>query len=107
MTHRSTPSIAAFCEEEKSYSINPSVYKNDRRSEKFFLSYRLCEYILRKLATDQAFGGLDAEILCYGETSYMKPQQYGSDLVAKPCKAADEYDEDRLMAILSIKAKPL
>lgn len=92
-----------MCAENRTTPIITWVRENDAKSRKLLGVYtEVFSHSLRKWATDQATAEYDAVILCCMQPANKTFQQYGKDLVANSCNAADAYDEKNLSDI-SIK----
>lgn len=64
------------------------------RQKKLLQSFpEFVNYLLKKLANDQAITKMDPTILRYTHPSSMTPMRYADGLYAKACKVADFYDE--------------
>lgn len=86
--------ISRMCASDKYSHIAASVRNVGNQSLKLLQLYPgVVNYLLKKLATDQAITEFDVAIWRYMQLVNMTPRQCADELVAKSCKTADVYDK--------------
>lgn len=68
-------------------------------TETFSIIPPAINYLLKKLATNQAIIKFDAAILHYKQLLNRTPQQYFEDLIYKSCNVANVYEEGTLNGV--------